>query len=43
MRAIVLAKLLSVTLLLLYLFVGLTRPPGDGREASRAAPTRHCT
>ena len=43
MRRIVVAKLLGVTLLVLYLVVGLTRPPSVGQEANRSIATSRCT
>jgi hypothetical protein len=43
MRGIVLAKLLGVVLLVLYLVIGLTQPPGIGKEANSIAVTNRCT
>jgi hypothetical protein len=42
MRDIVVAKLLSLALLVLYLVIGLTLPPSEGREASRITTTTRC-
>ena len=42
MRGIVIAKLLSIMLLVLYLIIGLTQPPGGTSEANRIATTNRC-
>jgi hypothetical protein len=43
MRGIVVAKLLGVVLLVLYLVIGLTQPPGNGKEANSIVVTNRCT
>jgi hypothetical protein len=43
MRGIVVAKLLGLVLMVLYLVIGLTQPPGNGKEANRTADTNRCT
>ena len=43
MRIIVIAKLLSLTLFVVYLVVGLTHADGNAREANKGAAANRCT